>query len=185
MFTTFLIALSLNFDTFSVSVVEGAQATKPSIKDSLKVGLFFGIGQALMALFGLFVGVGFRSIIINIDHWIAFVLLSSIGGKMIYDLRTKQGQQKVVNLLNPRSLILLVIATSIDSLIVGITFAFIKGSIVAEIITIGLVTFIVSFVGFYAGKELRIIFKSKIKIIGGLILIAIGIKILIEHLFFF
>lgn len=181
MLTSFLIALSLNFDTFSVAIVEGAEANKPSLKQSLRIGLFFGFGQALMALFGAIFGLGFKTIISIIDHWIAFFLLSIVGGKMIYEIEKKG---KTSDLLCTQTLIGLVIATSIDALIIGITFAFLKQSILFSVIMIGFVSFIVSFIGYYLGEELRLIFRNKIKIIGGLILIAIGIKILIQHLFF-
>jgi manganese efflux pump family protein len=183
MFISFLIAIGLNFDTFSVAVVEGAEDSKPSIRDSLKVGIFFGAGQALMALLGNYLGLSFKLVITNIDHWIAFILLSVIGGKMIYESMKGDHCQKRNNILEIRSLLLLVVATSIDALVVGITLAFINSTIFTNIIMIGIVTFFVSFVGYYAGEVLRKYCKSKIKVIGGLILIIIGIKILIQHLF--
>jgi manganese efflux pump family protein len=177
MFTSILLAIGLNFDTFSVAVVEGAEDCKPSLKDSLRVGLFFGFGQAFMALLGSYLGLGFKFIITNIDHWFAFVLLGYIGGKMIYE-SSKAGD------CAKQSLPLLVIATSIDALVVGITLAFIDTSILTTIIVIGVITFLVAFIGYYAGEELRKYCKSHIKIIGGVILILIGVKILIQHLFF-
>ncbi|MBM3284032.1 hypothetical protein FJY90_07385 [Candidatus Gottesmanbacteria bacterium] len=180
MLSSLLIALSLNFDTFSVAVVEGAQANNPTLRLSIKIGLFFGLGQALMAIFGAIFGLGFKTIISNIDHWIAFILLSMVGGKMIYEIE-KTG--KTTNILCTQALIGLVIATSIDALIVGITFTFIKQPIILSVCIIGLVSFLTAFLGFYFGEKLRLIFKNKIKIIGGIILITLGIKILIQHLF--
>lgn len=179
-----LIAIGLNIDTFSVAVVQGSQVIKPTIKDSLKVGLFFGIGQAGMALLGSFLGLGFKLLITNIDHWIAFILLGLIGGKLIYDSYETSDCNKKTDICNFKELSLLVIATSIDALVVGVTFAFIKNPIVINILIIGVVTFFVSFIGYLSGRELKKICKSKVKIIGGIILIIIGIKILIQHLFF-
>ena len=180
MLTSLLLAISLNFDTFSVAIVEGSQALKLSIKDSLRVGLFFGIGQALMALIGVFLGIGFKLIIINIDHWIAFVLLSMIGGKLINESNHKEEQGKLKKL----SLVLLIIATSIDAVAIGITLAFINESVLITIISIGVITFLVSFFGYYFGKKLGKFCKNRVKLIGGIVLIGIGIRILIQHLFF-
>lgn len=182
MLTSILIALSLNFDTLSVAIIEGAQTNNPTFRQSLRIGLFFGIGQALMALLGALLGIGFKTVIANIDHWVAFFLLSFVGGKMIYDLKNKKGNKKMTNLLDNKSLIILVIATSIDALIIGITFAFLKQSILYDIFIIGMISFIASFTGFHTGEKLRLIFRNKIKIIGGIMLILIGIKILIEHI---
>lgn len=182
MLTSILIALSLNFDTFSVAVIEGAQTNNPTSRQSLRVGLFFGIGQALMALMGTLLGLGFKTIIINIDHWIAFLLLCFVGGKMIYDSKNKKGDNKRTDLLDNKSLLLLAIATSIDALIIGITFAFLNQSILFDIFIIGVISFVASFTGFHSGEKLRLIFRNKIKIIGGIMLILIGIKILIEHI---
>ncbi len=182
MLTSILIALSLNIDTFSASIIEGAETNKPKLANLLKVGLFFGIGQAFMAFVGSVLGIGFKHIIANIDHWIAFILLSFVGGKMIYDLSIERSDHKKTGILDTKSLILIVIATSIDSLVVGISFAFLRESIITNLLIIGLVSFITSFIGFYFGEKLQSIFKSKIKILGGLALILIGLKILIDHL---
>lgn len=179
MLSLFLIALSLNFDTFSVAIVEGAEAKRRSFKQSLRIGLYFGIGQAMMALLGAIFGLGFQTIISDIDHWIAFFLLSAVGGKMIYEFDKKD---KSSDSLCAKTLICLVVATSIDALIIGITFAFLKQSIVTSVIIIGLISFIASFTGYFLGDKLKLVFRNKIKIIGGIILILLGIKILIEHL---
>jgi len=176
MITSILIALGLNFDTLSVSIVEGASSDKITIKKAFAVGLIFGFCQAFMALIGSFLGLGFKSLIINIDHWIAFLLLVVIGIKLIIESKTKKE--------NGGNLILLAVATSIDSLVVGITLAFMKSTIMTTVLLIGIITFLVSFIGYICGKQLRKTFKDKTKIIGGSILILIGIKILIEHLFF-
>jgi len=185
MIISIILAIGLNFDTFSVAVVEGSQMRRASIINSLKIGIFFGMGQVFMALFGAFLGLGFKLIVMNVDHWIAFILLSFVGGKLINESKKKMDCVKQTNIINYKSLFLLVIATSIDALVVGITLAFMENSILTNIIMIGIVTFFVSLIGYHSGKELKKICKSKVKIIGGLILISIGIKILIQHLFFY
>jgi manganese efflux pump family protein len=182
--TSLLIALSLNFDTLSVAIIEGAINKRPRILESLKVALFFGIGQALMAQIGALLGFGFKYIIADIDHWIAFVLLSIIGLKIIFDKDSHSRQLNKNSSVGYKTLTWLTIATSIDSLIIGITLAFIKKSIFSDLIIIGIVSFIVSFIGFHTGGKLKNLFRSKIKIAGGLVLMLIGTKILIEHLFF-
>lgn len=184
MVTSILIAISLNFDTFSVAIVEGSQVIKTSIKNSLKVGLFFGIGQAFMTLLGAFLGLGFKLFIVNIDHWIAFTLLSFVGGKLINESKQKISNKKLKNTLNINLLLPLVVATSIDAVAVGITLAFINDSIITTIVLIGVITFFASFIGYHYGKEFGKFCKSKVKIVGGLILIVIGIKILVQHVFF-
>jgi len=184
MIFSILIAISLNFDTFSVAIVEGAQSLKPSIKNSFKVGLAFTLGHVVMIFLGFFLGLSFKLIITNIDHWVAFILLSFVGFKLIKESATTQKYHLPTNALNIQSLVLLVIATSIDALAVGITLAFIKTSIISNAVIIAIITFCVSSTGYYAGKTLKKFCKSKVKIIGGLILITIGLKILIQHLFF-
>lgn len=184
MITSILIALGLNFDTFSVSIIEGANAKKITIKNALVVGLLFGFCQAFMALVGSFLGLGFKSLIINIDHWISFILLVIIGIKLIIESKEKEDKGKKYKTLNFQSLLLLAVATSIDSLIVGITLAFIKNAIVTTVLLIGIITFSVSFTGYYSGEQLKKICKKNTKIIGGLILIFLGIRILIQHLYF-
>jgi len=184
MLVSILVALGLNFDTFSIAIVEGSQISKPSIRKSLEVGVFFGLGQAFMAFLGSLLGIGFKLVIINIDHWIAFILLSFIGGKLILDSKKKSEDVQQTHITNIKSIFLLVIATSIDALVIGITLVFIKGSIFFDILSIGIVTFIVSSFGFYFGNKLKKIFKNNVKVVGGLILVMIGIKILVQHIFF-
>lgn len=184
MIIPFLIAIGLNFDTFSVAIVEGSQAPKQSIKNSMKVGVFFGIGQAAMALLGVFLGLGFKLLITNIDHWVAFILLSIIGGKLMYESNKKEDCTNKTTEINLHSLLPLVIATSIDAVAVGITLAFINNSLTLTVALIGGITFLVSFIGYYCGKEFKKLCKTQVKTIGGIILILIGLKILIQHLFF-
>jgi putative Mn2+ efflux pump MntP len=184
MIISILIAIGLNFDTFSVAVVEGSQALKISVRDSLKVGILFGLGQALMALIGVFFGLGFKFFIVNVDHWLAFILLSFVGGKLIGEAQRNEDCVKQNSVLNFKNLFLLTVATSIDAVVVGITLVFINNQIISTVIIIGIITFFVSLTGYYFGKEFRKICKSRTKMMGGLILIIIGVKILIQHLFF-
>lgn len=136
-----------------------------------------------MPIMGWLAGVSLRSFISDIDHWIAFGLLGFIGSKMIYESFKLETNEKS-NPLDISVIIILSIATSIDALAVGITFAFINVSIVTPVLVIGIVTFLVSFLGVFIGEKGGHFFEKKIEIAGGIILIAIGIKILIEHLFF-
>ena len=136
----------------------------------------------LMPAIGYFAGLSFSAAIMGIDHWIAFVLLTIIGSKMIYD-STRKNDKKEDETLKMHLLVTLSIATSIDALMVGLSFAFLQTSILEPILVIGLVTFSLSYFGFFFGCGLGRVFGNRIKIVGGLILIAIGLRILLEHLF--
>lgn len=186
MLVPIFIAFSLNFDTFSVSIVEGAQAThKPTIIKSLKVAFIFATVQVLLAYLGALLGMGFKTFITNTDHWIAFLLLSAIGIKMIKESLQKENcESKTNSSTNFNSLVFLAIATSIDALIVGITIAFMKESTISYMLSIGIITFFVSYFGYHSGRGLKKICGNHVKAIGGLILIVIGLKTLIQHLFF-
>ena len=185
MLTAILIAIGLNFDTFSIAIAEGTQTTKNSLKDSLLVGVAFTLGHVTMLCLGFFLGISFKMVISNLDHWIAFLLLSLVGGKMVKDSFLPRRQHcRQVNLLNIKSLFLLVIAASIDALVIGISLAFLRASLFINALIIALITMCVATFGFYSGKKLKRICKTKAKMIGGLILIAIGLKILFQHLFF-
>ena len=184
MVLSILIAIGLNFDTFSVAIVEGSRKIKSSITNSLKVGVFFGIGQGIMALSGSLLGVSFKFIIMNVDHWVAFILLSFIGGKLIIESKEDRTVHIKTHTVDYKSLSLLVVATSIDALVVGITLAFISNSIITDVSIISVITFIISFIGYHSGGKLKKLCKNNTKVIGGLILISIGIKILLQHLFF-
>jgi putative Mn2+ efflux pump MntP len=168
-------------DAFAVSITNGITIKHQRINNALKIGIFFGSFQALMPLIGWLAGLRLRDFISGFDHWVAFGLLSLIGGKMIYE-STKIGDDKEIRSLNLFVLLLLSIATSIDALAVGLSFAFLKISIATPIIVIGIVTFMLSFLGVLVGNKLGHFFENKMEILGGLILIGIGIKILIEHL---
>jgi len=183
MLTQLLIAMGLNFDTFSVTIVEGSKTKKNSIWTALKVGFCFALGQSGMLLIGSFLGIGFEHIIANLDHWVAFILLGIVGLRMIFisDFKTEKEKPHKITL---KKLAPLVVATSIDALIVGVSTAFLKGSITSYIVFVWLVTYIAAFMGFYMGKKLRLICKDNVKVIGGIILIGIGVKTLIQHIFF-
>ena len=178
---TILIAFSLAIDSFSVSISRGM--INPNGKmfvEALKVGFFFGFFQAFMPLIGWLAGVSVIDLISDFDHWIAFGLLTFIGLRMIYE-SIKAESKKIVSSSSLSILLILAIATSIDAMAVGLSFSFLEVSIVMPAIIIGVVTFSLSFLGVYIGKEFGGYF-AKIGILGGLILIGIGMRILMEHI---
>ncbi len=183
--TVTVIALGLAMDSFAVSITSGITIRRPRFSDALKVGAFFGLFQALMPLMGWLAGFGFRGFITNVDHWIAFGLLSFIGIRMIYESFKGKENYKEFNPLSVYVLFMLSIATSIDAFAVGITFAFLDISIFIPIIVIGTITFLLSFSGVFIGDRAGHFFGKRIETVGGIILIAIGIKILVEHLTFY
>jgi putative Mn2+ efflux pump MntP len=180
--TIIVIAFGLAMDAFAVSIVSGAAYRKLKLKHALRMALFFGAFQAFMPLIGSLAGLTIRDHIAEYDHWVAFGLLAAVGGKMIYE-SFKIAPKKKFNPDDIFVLLLLSIATSIDALAVGITLSFLKVSIAMAVIIIGLVTFVLSFLGVYIGKKAGHFFESRIEAIGGIVLIALGIKILIKHLF--
>jgi len=181
--TILLIAVGLAMDAFAVSIGKGIVAKSHKRRTALLLGLFFGGFQMLMPAIGWLVGLSFKEIIMGIDHWIAFGLLAFIGLKMIYDSTRKEKTDTEEN-LKLHTILTLAIATSIDALMVGLSFAFLQTSIFEPILIIGLVTFSLSFTGFFFGCGLGRVFGNKIKVIGGLILIGIGLRILLDHLLF-
>ena len=181
LFTIILIAVGLAMDAFAVSIAKGIVINHNRQKTALLLGGFFGGFQMLMPAIGWLVGLSFKEIIMGADHWIAFGLLAFIGLKMIYD-STKKEKENEETILKLHTLLILAVATSIDALMVGLSFAFLQTPILEPIISIGLITFLLSISGFYFGCGLGRIFGNKIKIIGGLILIAIGLKILLDHI---
>jgi putative Mn2+ efflux pump MntP len=180
--TLLLIAFGLSMDAFAVSVSNGIAIQRRRANHALRIGLFFGSFQALMPLIGWAAGLNLRDLISGVDHWIAFGLLTFIGCKMIYESKKMNGRGKEAKPLNLPTLLMLSVATSIDALAVGISFALLNISIIAPILVIGAVTFVLSFFGVLTGSKIGHFFEKKIEILGGLILIGIGIKILIEHL---
>jgi len=184
LFTIILLAVGLAMDAFSVSITRGLTLIKGNIKQAFIIALFFGSFQAFMPVFGWISGIKLAEFIQSVDHLVAFILLSLIGIKMIYESLKKREDEDICALFSLKELLILSIATSIDAFAVGVTFAFLNVSIIEPILIIGFVTFILSFLGFYVGKKVGHMFENKIEILGGLILIGIGLKILLEHLFF-
>jgi putative Mn2+ efflux pump MntP len=180
----FAIAVGLAMDAFAVSVASGLGYCTMHISHHLRIALFFGAFQAFMPVIGWLAGLSLRDYIAAYDHWIAFVILSILGARMIYEATVLSKAEKDANILNLMVLIGLSIATSIDALAVGITFAFLNVTIVLPVIIIGVVTFAMSYIGVIIGKRcVALEFSTaKIEVLGGLVLIAIGIKILAEHL---
>jgi len=181
-FELFLIALGLSMDAFAVSVCKGLSTQKLQAKNYLLVGVWFGGFQALMPAIGYLLGSTFESYITSFDHWVAFILLAIIGGNMIKEGLDKE-EEKVDASFAFKPMLLMAIATSIDALAVGITFALLPDvNIVAAVLFIGVTTFILSGIGLKIGNIFGTKYKSKAEIAGGVILIGIGIKILLEHL---
>lgn len=177
----FIIALGVAMDAFAAAIGKGLDMNKIDIKWSLIVALFFGAFQAFMPILGWFLGGQFHNYIQDFDHWIAFILLAIIGGKMIWESR-KEECEEPQNKRSFKELIILSIATSVDALAVGVTFAILKIDIVVSSIIIGLVTFALSFLGVLLGNKFGCQYKHKAELFGGIILILIGVKILCEHL---
>jgi putative Mn2+ efflux pump MntP len=180
--TVLLIALGLAMDAFAVSVASGATERKLNIRYAVRLAAFFGGFQAVMPLIGWLAGLSLKDTIGSLDHWVVFGLLGLIGGRMIYESGKLKSDDKATHTMSIRVLLLLAVATSIDALAVGISFAFLQVSIVTPLVVIGAVTFLLSFVGTYLGNRVGHFFESKIEAFGGLILIGIGVKVLVEHL---
>ena len=179
----FLIAVGLSMDAFAVSVCKGLAMPKCTFKKAAIVGLWFGGFQALMPAIGYVLGAQFQEAIASIDHWIAFVLLALIGGNMIHEALDNDEEEADAS-LDVKTMFLLAVATSIDALAIGITFAFLKVNIIPAVCFIGIVTFIISFAGVKIGNVFGARYKNKAEIVGGVILILLGLKILLEHLGF-
>lgn len=177
-----ILAIGLSMDAFAVSVCKGLAMKKLEFKNMAIVGLWFGGFQALMPTIGYFLGVQFKNQITTIDHWIAFVLLGIIGANMIKEACSKDDEEEVKANLDVKTMFMLAIATSIDALAVGITFAFLSVNLVHAVTFIGITTFILSAVGVGIGNIFGTKYKAKAEIAGGIILILLGIKILLEHL---
>lgn len=179
-----LIALGLAMDAFAISVANGMMTMKHlRTSNALKMATFFGSFQAFMPIIGWAIGLSVIDFISGFDHWVAFGILGFIGCKMIYEAIMRGTKEKTIKTLSINVLLILAIATSIDALAVGVSFAFLKiASITISVIIIGVVTFLLSFLGASTGNKLGEVFGKKIEIVGGLILIGIGLKILIEHL---
>ena len=179
--TILSIAIALSMDAFSVSICKGLATKKFSLKTAVLCGIWFGGFQALMPIIGYFLGEQFESLITNIDHWIAFGLLFLIGANMIREAFGDE-DDKSSSKNDLKTMFLLAVATSIDALAVGVTFAFLQVSIWTSVLIIGVTTFVFSFVGVAIGNFFGSRYSKPASIIGGLILIFIGTKILLEHL---
>ena len=175
-------AFGLAMDAFAVSVASGFTIKRLHLRHAVVIALSFGLFQAIMPVLGWLAGIGIRELIQHIDHWLAFGLLSFIGIKMIYESTKLEAIEHRKDPLAFPVLIVLSIATSIDALAVGLTFAFLKIAIAGPVIIIGSITFILSLLGVYIGDKFGHFFENKIEAIGGIILILIGLRILISHL---
>ena len=182
MFTIIVVAVGLALDAFVVSIVSGSAYKQLHVKHALRMALFFGGFQALMPLIGFMVGLSVKKYIEFCDHWIAFGLLAAVGVKMIYESFKIKSIEKKFDPSNIFVLLMLSVATSIDALAIGITLSLLTSSIIAAVIIIGLVTFVLSYLGVYIGKKFGHFFENKIEAVGGIILIGIGVKILCGHL---
>ena len=176
-----LISISLAMDAFAVSICKGLSMKNMNWKKAIIIGLYFGIFQALMPTIGYFLGISFKSLVTSIDHWIVFILLLFIGGDMIKESFSKEDSNTNDD-IRFKVMIILAIATSIDALAVGITFAFLNTNIIFTFSLIGIITFILSVIGVKIGNKFGNKYENKAQFTGGLILILIGLKILLEHL---
>lgn len=178
-----LTGVGLSMDAFAVSMCKGLGMKRLNKKNALIIGLYFGGFQALMPLIGYLLGRQFEHLITGVDHWIVFALLAYIGGKMIYDaLKKKDETECCGDALNHKEMLLLALATSIDALAVGISFAFLDVSILPAITIIGVTTFVLSIVGVLIGHRFGAKYESRATLLGGVILVLLGLKILLEHL---
>lgn len=182
-FELFLIGIGLSMDAFAVSICKGLSMQKIDKKYTLCIGLFFGGFQALMPLTGYLLGSKFSGYIERFDHWIAFVLLALIGFNMIKESREEEEEEeKPYAGVNFKELLILAVATSIDALAVGVSFAFLGVHIAPAVTLIGCTTFVLTLVGVWVGNLFGSRYKSRAELTGGIILILIGVKILLEHL---
>ena len=179
-----LIGVGLAMDAFAVSICKGLAMRRMNYKKDIIIAAFFGVFQALMPALGYVLGTTFANKIAAIDHWIAFILLALIGANMIKEALSSDDDECQDDSLRLGDLIMLSIATSIDALAVGITFAFFNVSLLLSVSMIGIITFIICVIGVKVGNVFGEKYKSKAELAGGLILIVMGAKILIDHLFF-
>lgn len=176
-----VIAVGLSMDAFAVSICKGLSVCKVRPKNAMSVALWFGGFQALMPVLGYFLGVSFADFVSNVDHWIAFILLGIIGGKMLKESFERDECCEVNPDFSFKTMLAMAIATSIDALAVGVSFAFLKVNIWYAILLIGITTGAFSAVGIYLGNVFGSRYKSKAEFAGGFILVAMGVKILLEH----
>lgn len=183
--TVLLMGIGLSMDAFAVAVTKGITTNNFNFRRKLTVAAFFGVFQGIMPILGYFLGALFKEAIKSCDHFIAFALLSFIGGKMIIEsVKEEENGKNIKENFDIKEILLLAIATSIDALAVGVTLSFVSNGILKDACIIALTTFIISYIGTEIGKKFGALFKKKSETAGGIILILIGVKILIEHLFF-
>lgn len=181
-FTITLIAISLALDCLAITISIGSSIRQNRLNNAFKIALSFGGFQAIMPLIGWFGGQRLVDLISGFDHWVAFGILALIGLKMIYESTKLDDEDKKYSSLSLYLLLLLSIATSIDALAIGLSFAFLQIYIITPILIIGFTTFLFSFLGFFIGSKLGHFFENKMELVGGVVLIGIGVKILLEHL---
>lgn len=179
-----LVAIGLSMDALAVSICKGLSVNRVQPKHALAVGLYFGGFQALMPLIGYLLGIRFQTLISAFDHWIAFILLALIGVNMIRESRSDDEDAPMDAAFGPRAMLPLAVATSIDALAIGVTFAFLDVSIVPAVVLIGCITCAISAGGIYLGRVVGERFRSRAEAAGGIVLVLLGIKILLEHLGF-
>ena len=177
----FLLAVGLSMDAFAVSICKGLSVKKLKLKHALICGGYFGFFQALMPVIGYFAGVWFADLISSFDHWVVFILLALIGGNMIRESFSNE-EEEVGDSFAFKTMFMMAIATSIDALAVGVSFAFLNVNICTSALLIGLTTFVLSAIGVKVGNVFGSKYESKAELVGGIILILIGLKVLLEHL---
>lgn len=175
-----LIGFGLALDAFAVSITSGIAIQRLRVRHAMLIAAFFGIFQAVMPLLGWGLGIFTQDLVAAYDHWIAFALLTFVGGKMIYEAFQLQ-DEKNFNPLNIHILFMLAVATSIDAFAVGLSLSCLRVGIILPAAVIGLITFALSFAGSYIGSFFGHLFENKLEILGGLILVGMGIKILLQH----
>ena len=183
-FSVLVIAIGLSADCFAVVLSSSISQRALSFWQGLRVSLFFGLFQAAMTILGWWAGSKIIDFIAPFDHWLSFALLSFVGGRMIWEsLHEKEDGKKTIDITRWWLLFVLSVATSIDALAIGLSFAFLQVNIAGATATIGIVAFLITLAGFFAGKKLGEIVGKRAEIIGGIILVIIGVRILLEHLF--
>ena len=179
--TTLLIAVALAMDSFSVAIANGLATKKIKTANAIKIAAFFGFFQAIMPIIGWYAGAHILDLISEVDHWIAFILLAVIGSRMIYE-SIKKEPNSIISSLSIKVLLILSIATSIDALAVGLSLYVLNISIITLAIVTGVITFTLSFFGVYIGSRFGYSLRNRIESLGGIILVIIGLRILLEHL---
>ncbi len=182
LFTILFLAVGLAMDAFAVSIASGIAFKRFQVSHALRIAVFFGLFQALMPMLGWLAGLTLKDYIESVDHWIAFGLLSAIGFKMIYESALIEKEEKGPYQESLYMLLMLSVATSIDALAVGLSLSIIGVDVFLPALVIGVVTFALSFLGVFIGNRMGHLFERKIELLGGIILIGIGVKILAEHL---